>query len=120
LAKRTADEAVAQGHNITSVGDIVQLVSDRSLDIMMFEISLEETEEMDKCLLNLKTIKNTMRLPQVVWTSLSAGCLQLTELTCICCGNKRCEHFTLKLATWRVPVDIDRESTHHAGNGMHG
>ena len=123
LIKRTADDAVAHGRSITSPTDIIQLARDRNLNVVMFEVKTEDIEAMDKCMpKNIKPVKNTMRLHQVVWNRSAAGSLELRELTCNNCGtNQRCEHFALKPATWTVPDPLDRHqyslTYHHHREG---
>jgi len=119
VIKRTADQAVAHGGDISSLKDLTKVLTDQHLKIKMFEIDIEEIEAMDKCLLtNLKAPKNTMKLQHVTWKSNDAQSLELRELTCIDCGYDRCEHFAVKPALWIVPelVDVhEHTSSHHKG-----
>ena len=121
VIKRTADQAVAHGGDISSLKDLTKVLTDQHLKIKMFEIDIEEIEAMDKCLLtNLKAPKNTMKLHQVTWKSNDAQSLELRELSCIDCGYDRCEHFAMTPALWIVPELVDvhehtNTSSHHKG-----
>jgi len=76
VIKQTADQAVAHGSDISSLKDLTKILTDQNINVKMFEIDIEEIEEMDRYLpMNLKAPKNTMKMHQVTWTSNAARSL---------------------------------------------
>jgi len=101
VVKRTADQCVAHGSDITSVDMLIENLKAASLKVHIFKVDQTDIEVVD-CYVpkKLKSIPNTMKLHQLVWRSRAPATLELRGLSCTSCTDQLCKHFAMNPATF--------------------
>ncbi|GBO02173.1 ERI1 exoribonuclease 3, partial [Araneus ventricosus] len=99
--KRTADNIIAQGHDITGQDEFVSLLKSSCPGIKVIGINKDADAEMKKIddLLekkNIATFKGTMKAHQIAWSKKNKQFLDVRRLSCITCKpEEKCIHFSL-------------------------
>lgn len=95
--KSLCNRAVLQGKDVTSVDDVLSVMAKSDCMIKMFEVTLNDIEEMDAILpKNLVAINKTMNILQINWTNKENHLLYPSNLFCKdCLYSPPCLHFSL-------------------------
>ena len=107
--KRTADNLVLHGTDITNAGELVEAVSPKTR-VQMFLIKSSEIEQMVKEVSSLKnvvpTVPGTMRLHQV--TTTGASQIEYRDVSCVC--RPSCECFQPRKFTFPVVLGATHDA----------
>lgn len=117
--KKSADQLVCHGHDITSASSFMELLIKKNTKVHIYQITTSDINEVQN-ILDLKdqeTIKNTMRIRQLVWNSSEKSKLILKYLSCLECANNKCDHFLMNPASHNFSqLDVTRTSSLPANN----
>lgn len=96
--KKTADQLISYGKDITSSSSFIKCLKDNNTKVHLYEVTTADIEEIrsvcdDK---QIKAVKNTMRIRQLMWRSNEKRKLVLRYLSCLECPNSECNHYLLK------------------------
>ncbi|CAB3257455.1 unnamed protein product [Arctia plantaginis] len=96
--KRTADNFVAHGGDVTNIQDFVSCLQDRCKGIEIIPIDdtliteIQNVANGNKC----HPFKGTFKIHQLTWTAAEPNILHARRLSCISCAtNANCPHFEI-------------------------
>lgn len=99
--KRTADNCLAHGADITTVNSFVGEVSLKCPSIFVRAVSDEEMKEAQMINVdNLSPFKETFKVHQYHWLRGKPNEISFKTLSCYKCKSQVCDHFAL--GTWKV------------------
>lgn len=116
--KGMCDRYVANGSDITCAKDMHDYINKSSSSIKCYTVTAEQISEMRKIVPeDLKVVKDTTKVHQVVWGRLNANELFFRYLTCPDCAlTNSCEHYSLSKSkvTWSFAENVVDDSFSNA------
>ena len=110
--KRTADKLVAQGNDILNVESLIQALSKKLENVLLFQVDSSSIQgSIESLPHNVSAFKGSMKVHQAIWRR-GVEHLEMKSLSCFACQYRRhCKHHTIGQHVSR-PSEL--EDNHHA------
>ena len=113
--KSLCDRAVTNGKDVTSAQRMINIAESIKSKVKMFLISEDDINKIDLLVnANIKSVPNTKKVFQLIWTKEETKILKLNYLTCSYCVVNgfyypSCNHFSLQPNSWSVELNTKQK-----------